>query len=215
MNYLLKHWPHISVYIGAIAALFAALGNFDLREKTILMALCFIMLHFFEEFVFPGGFAWCGQKVELHITDTNPRNWPLNRLNTMFGNWWFALSVYVLALLLPHNRALTLAVVLFAFAEVIMHLLVFNFCLRDWYNPGLFTSIFGLLPVSMNYLIQVWDTHLYTSLDLILALLWIVLNYWIAFRSPIYRKMSKLSHKYAFSDEEVWRAKRYIDRFNS
>ncbi len=214
MNKLLKNWANISVYLGALAALIAVLGNWGLREKTILLSLTFIMLHFYEEFVFPGGFAWCGLKVEMGITDTDATKWPLNRPTCLFGNWWCAVLVYILPLFLPHVKFLTLAVVLFAFIEVIMHGIGFNIGLRTLYNPGLLTALFGLLPVSLNYLILTWDLHLYSLGQLALALVWIVFNYWIAFRSPIYKKLGSLGDEYAFSQDEVWRAKKYIDRFN-
>lgn len=212
MNKILKNWYHISVYIGAIFALIAVLGEWDFRMKTLLIATTFIFLHFYEEFAFPGGFPWCGLYAEMHITDTDARNWPLNLPNTMFGNWWFAIAVYMLPMAFPNIPFLTLAVVLFAFLEVFMHLAFFNIRLKDWYNPGLFTAIFGLLPISIHYLVTVWSAHLYSGKDILLALIWIVFHYWIAFRSPIYKKLGSLGENYAFSEEEVWRAKRYIQK---
>lgn len=214
MEKLLKKWAHISVYIGAMAALLAVLGDWDLREKTLLISLCFIMLHFYEEFVFPGGFVWCGLKVEMNIIDTDARNWPLNHPNTMFGNWWCAVMIYVLPIFLPNAKFLTLAAIIFAFVEVLMHAIVFNIALKDWYNPGVLTSVFGLLPAAINYLVLTWGQVLYDWKQLLLAIVWIIFNYWLAFRSPIYKKLGSLGDKYAFSPEEVWQAKRYIDRFS-
>lgn len=208
MNKLYKYWAYISVYIGAIFTLIAALGNWDIREMTLLISLTFIFLHFFEEFIFPGGFPWIGMKVELKITDTNPNNWPLNRANAMFGNWWFAVAVYFIPLFLPKVKWLTLAAVIFAFAEVLMHVIIFNFSLKKIYNPGLITALFGLFPISINYLITIWDQHLYGWQDIVIAVVWIALNYWIAFRSPIYKKLGKL--KQPFSEEEVMKARRYM-----
>lgn len=213
MQKLLKNWANISVYLGAAAALIALLGDWDFREKTLLISLTFIMLHFYEEFVFPGGFAWCGLKVEMNITSTDAREWPLNRLNSMLGNWWCAAMIYILPLFCPNIKAFTLSAIVFAFIEVLMHLFGFNIGLKDWYNPGLLTSLFGLLPVSLNYLVRTRDLGLYDWKQLLIALLWIVFNYWLAFRSPIYKKLGSLGDAYAFSDEEVWRAKRYIERF--
>lgn len=213
MKKLLKYWAHISVYIGAAFALVATMGEWDLRMTTLLISTTFIFLHFYEEFVFPGGFAWCGLKVEMGITDTDATKWPLNRPTCIFGNWWCALLVYILPMFLPDVKFLTLSVMLFAFIEVLMHGIGFNIGLRCLYNPGLITALFGLLPVSLNYLLRTWNMRLYGWEDIIFALAWIVLNYWIAFRSPIYKKLGKLGDKYAFSQEEVWQAKRYIDRF--
>ncbi|WP_195999759.1 HXXEE domain-containing protein [Clostridium sp. 1001271B_151109_B4] len=212
MKKSIKSWYYISVYIASMFALILAVGEWTLREKTLLISLVFIFLHFFEEFGFPGGFPWIGMKVEKNINDTNPKNWPFNQIAAMFGNVWFAVVVYLLPLFLPKVRFLTLAVILFAFAEVLMHLIVFNIALKSWYNPGLFTSIFGLLPVSVFYLSKTFGMHIYTGTDFIIALVWIVFNYWVAFRSPIFKRLIKMPD-YEFTTEEVYRAKKYIDKF--
>ncbi|WP_283205875.1 HXXEE domain-containing protein, partial [Streptococcus agalactiae] len=39
-----------------------------------------------------------------------------------------------------------------AFAELAMHLFFFNLSLKKWYNPGLLTTLVGLVPVSVYYL---------------------------------------------------------------
>ena len=52
-------------------------------------------------------------------------------------------------------------------------------------NPGLFTSIFGLLPVSVFYLSKTFGMHIYTG----------------------------TMPDYEFTTEEVYRAKKYIDKF--
>lgn len=203
-------WYCVSVYIAAAFVLALVLGNWDIREKMLLGSSFFIFLHFFEEFGFPGGFPYVGMKVELRITDMDPRHWPLNQANAMFGNFCFAVLVYLLPLFLPDVRFLTLAAAIFAFAEVLMHLVVFNIALKTWYNPGLLTAVFGLLPISLWYFSQVWEQHLYSWGDVGLAIVWIGFNYWLAFRSPIYKKLGKLSDRYAFTEAEVSRGKRYI-----
>lgn len=203
-------WYCVSVYIAATFVLALVLGNWDIREKMLLGSSFFIFLHFFEEFGFPGGFPYVGMKVELRITGMDPRHWPLNQANAMFGNFCFAVLVYLLPLFLPDVRFLTLAAAIFAFAEVLMHLVVFNIALKTWYNPGLLTAVFGLLPISLWYFSQVWEQHLYSWGDVGLAIVWIGFNYWLAFRSPIYKKLGKLSDRYGFTDAEVSRGKRYI-----
>jgi len=203
-------WYCISVYIAAAFALALALGDWDVREKMLLGSSFFIFLHFFEEFGFPGGFPYVGMEVELRINDTDARHWPLNQANAMFGNFCFAVLVYLLPLFLTNVRFLTLAAAIFAFAEVLMHLVVFNIALKTWYNPGLLTAVFGLLPISLLYFSRILGQHLYSWGDAVLALAWILFNYWLAFRSPIYKKLGKLSDRYGFTEAEVSRAKRYM-----
>lgn len=211
MDWITRRWHWISVFLAGACVVVLAMGDWDLRGKTILAATALLFMHFYEEFGFPGGFPWVGLHVEMHVDDTDATKWSLNRLNSMFGNWWYAVVVYLAALALPDVRFMTLAVVLFAFVEVLMHLVVFDIALRKWYNPGLLTAVFGLMPISIAYIVQTGLAG-FTWVDAVLAIAWIVLNYWIAFRSPLYTWMGSKSGRYAFSHEEVMRSKPYMGR---
>ena len=205
---IIRNWYYLSVYAAGIVAMILCIGGWDLRIRMILGSTVFIFLHFFEEFAFPGGFPSVGMAAELKITDQDAENWPLNEVNSMFGNWWYAAVVYLLPLALPNVRFLTLAVALFAFVETIGHLVFFPISLKRLYNPGLFTAVCGLLPISIYYLVH--EAASYSLADVVIALIWIVLNYWIAFRSPIYKKLGRLNYKYAFTDAEVQRGLKYL-----
>jgi hypothetical protein len=209
MKKLIKNWYYISVYIASIFTLLLALGDWSFTQKMIFASMIFIQLHFFEEFGFPGGFPWVGMKVELRIVDDDPRKWPLTNASAFWGNQWFAMAIYLLPLFLPQVKFLTLAVFVFAFFELLVHLIVFNVALKGLYNPGVLTTLFGLVPVSIVYLSKIIGTGLYSWVDLGIAFVWIVLNYWVAFRSPIYNAIGKKT-EYSFSEEEVNRAKRYM-----
>lgn len=205
---IVRNWYYLSVYAAGALMVIAGVGNWDLRVKMILISASILFLHFFEEFAFPGGFAQMGLKVELGITDPDARKWPLNNLNAMFGNWWYAVVVYLLPLVFPNVGFLNIAIPIFAFVESFGHLLVFNIAIKKIYNPGMITAVFGLLPVSVSYLIQ--TSTRYTLTDVILAIVWIVLNYWVAFRSPVYKKLGKLSARYGFSETEVAKSRKYL-----
>lgn len=208
-NWILKNWYLISVYIASFIALILALGDWNFTQKMLLGSMIFIQLHFFEEFEFPGGFPWVGMKVEMKIVEDDPQKWPLNNASAFWGNQWFAVTVYLLPLFLPQVHFLTLAVMIFAFTELLGHLIIFNIALKTWYNPGTFTAVFGLVPLSVVYLFKTLGTGLYSWLDLVIAIVWIGFNYWVAFRSPIYQTLGKKS-EYAFSTEEVNRASKYM-----
>lgn len=208
---IINNWYYIAVYVGAIFGLIGLLGDWDLRMRTLLTGTMFIHLHFFEEFGYPGGFPWVGMKVELKSVDDNPENWALNRISSLFGNEWFAVFVYILPMFLKDVKFLTLAAVIFTFAELLMHLLYFPLSLKKLYNPGLFTVLVGLLPTSIYYFTQIWGQHLYSWTDALLALVWIILHYCIAFRSPLYKKLGA-KKEYAFSKEEVDRARPYMKK---
>lgn len=210
MNSLIKNWYNISALLSGILVLALCLGDWDAQQKLTLGGTAIILLHFFEEFAFPGGFPWVGLHVEKGTDNTDAQSWELNNLNSLFGNWWYAVVVYLAAFFLPDISFLTLAVAIFAFVEVVMHLFIFNGALRTWYNPGLLTALFGLMPLSIWYFAQINAAITFTPIDIVLAIAWIALNYWIAFRSPLYKWMGKKSNLYGFSEEEVMRSARYI-----
>lgn len=151
-----------------------------------------------------------GLYVEFDITDQDSSKWQLNQLNAMFGNWWFAMLVYGCALCFPGVKFFTLAAVLFGLLEGVMHLFLFDLRLHRWYNPGLFSALFLLTPVSLTYLLPMVQTGIYRAYDWILAICWIVLHYWIAFRSPLYKWMGRKSDRYGFSREEVEKSLSYL-----
>ncbi|HGC9185026.1 TPA: HXXEE domain-containing protein [Streptococcus agalactiae] len=51
----------------------------------------------------------------------------------------------------------------FCICRTSMHLFFFNLSLKKWYNPGLLTTLVGLVPVSVYYLAHDWK--LYSGLD--------------------------------------------------
>ncbi|MGN0158934.1 MAG: HXXEE domain-containing protein [Brotaphodocola sp.] len=205
---IIKNWYYIAVYIGCMFGLLLCLGNWNLRMKTLLAGTLFIHLHFFEEFGYPGGFPWQGMQVERGMTECRPEEWDLTMLSAFFGNEWFAVFVYILPMFL-NIKFMTLAAVIFTFAELLMHLIVFNAALKKWYNPGLASVLIGLLPVSVNYLYQIRGLHLYSLADVLLAVAWIVFHYWAAFLSPLYKKMGA-DKKYAFTVEEATGRSRFL-----
>lgn len=103
--------------------------------------------------------------VELKSVETDTSKWDLNHLSAFFGNQWFAVIVYLLPIFCPNIPFLTLAVMIFAFAELAMHLFFFNLSLKKWYNPGLLTTLVGLVPVSVSVYYLAHDWKLYSGLD--------------------------------------------------
>lgn len=185
MRKLIQNWYQLAVYLAGGYALLLGLGSWTVQQRALLMGLILLHLHFFEEFGFPGGFAWMGIRVEMWAVPPVVADWPLNQLSAFFGNEWFALVVYLLPLLCPWWHWLVLAALVFAFAELVMHALVFNLAMRTAYNPGLVTAL-GLTLVTSWYLWDRGGVAAFTWLDLALAIGWIGLNYWLAFRSPLF-----------------------------
>lgn len=208
-EWIVKNWYLLVVHLVGIFALILALGDWNFSQKILLCSMIFIQLHFFEEFSCPGGFPYVGVKIELKKEHLPPTEWSLNNASAFWGNEWFAIAVYLSALLFPNIKFLTLAVVLFAFIELLGHLVIFNILLKKFYNPGLYTTLFGLVPLALVYIIKMPMGEMYQWSHYLIALIWIVCNYWIAFRSPIYEYFGRKT-KYSVTDEEMKLAKRYM-----
>lgn len=209
MKWIIRHWYELAVFVAGLVAVVLAVGQWNLLQTTILASLLVIHLHFYEEMGFPGGFPWVGINVELHIDERDSTRWTLNQLSSLWGNEWFAVLVYVLPLFMPQWHWLSLAAVIFAFAELAMHLVYFPLSLKMLYNPGFLTATFGLTPITIAYLVRAPMTHLYHWLDWVLAIIWIIFNYWMAFRGPVYQRLGAMK-QYSFTVEEVNRAERYM-----
>lgn len=209
MRNLVDNWYNLSVFFAAIVFIVAGLGSFDAQQAVVLVSMGLMFLHFFEEFGFPGGFPWIGLHVEMGITDTDSSSWSLNTLNSLVGNWWFIVFVYAAALAFPQVRFLTLAVAVMAVLEVCMHGIGFNAALRTWYNPGLATAVM-LAVVAGLYFIPTTAAGAYTLVDLLLAIAWVVANYWFVFRSPFYQWMGR-KKQFAFPEDQVQKAAKYIE----
>lgn len=212
MEKCIRRWFEFVVYIAGGYALILGLGQWSLQQKILLVGLILIHLHFFEEFGLPGGFAWGGIKVEKGHVDADVTTWPLNQLSALWGNEWFAILVYLLPLFIPQWHWLVLAGVGFAFVEFIMHWVIFNIGLHGWYNPGSFTALLLIIPATW-YLWQVIPTGLFSWWDLIAAIVWIAFNYWMAFRSPIFKWFNQHT-KYTFSRDDLVKAEPYMKKFN-
>ena len=114
MRKLIQNWYQLAVYLAGGYALLLGLGSWTVQQRALLMGLILLHLHFFEEFGFPGGFAWLGIRVEMWAVPPVVADWPLNQLSAFFGNEWFALVVYLLPLLCPWWHWLVLAALVFA-----------------------------------------------------------------------------------------------------
>lgn len=211
MRRFLLHWYDIAVYVAAAFALALGLGTWNMQQTGLLLGMVFIQLHFFEEFGYPGGFIWCGAKVELRRVPQDVSSWPLTQLSCLWGNEWFALAVYALPLLFPQITWAVLAAFVFAYAELVLHGIAFNASLRTLYNPGLITAI-ALSVVSTWYLVAAVPLGVFTWADLGIAVAWCAFNYWMAFKSPVTKLLNR-NKAYVFSREDVWKAKRLMDKF--
>ena len=186
MKKMINQWHFVSVYLAGAAALVAILVPMDITSRLLWASISILFLHFYEEFGAPGGFPYMGMKVLMGSSETDKTKWSCNNLSSMFGNWGFLFLLYVVPLLLPDVRFLTLSAMLFLFAEVIMHLLLFPVRMKEFYNPGQITGVLGLGIIGIYYFTIVFEPQMYLWYDYVLAIAWFVGVFWFSFRSPLY-----------------------------
>ena len=203
MKKLVNNWHYVSVYLAGVSALVAILGTDNITQKLLLAAITMMLLHFFEEFGFPGGFPLMGMKVLMGSDEMDSTKWNCNNLSSMFGNWGFLVLLYFMPLLLPDVRFLTLSAMMFLFAEVLMHLLLFNIKLKSFYNPGFITGVFGMAPIGIYYFTNVFDSSFYLWYDYAVAVGWFVAVFIFCFRSKLYWGLGKMPG-YALTDQSAY-----------
>ena len=203
INNFVNHWFDRSVYLAVAVLLLAVFLPLTITQKLLMASIAVLLLHFFEEFGSPGGFAYMGVRVMLGKNEPDKSKWGANNLNSLFGNWGFLLLIYVLPLCLPNVPVLTLAAMMFSFLELFMHAFLFNIRLRQWYNPGMISGVFMLPPIAIYYFARVFDAGLFSWYHYVIAFVWIVFVFWFCFRSPLYWRLGKVAG-YDFTDEAAF-----------
>ena len=192
MKKFINVWHYVSVYLAGLTALIAIFFPVTEIQKCFLAAITILFLHFFEEFGFPGGFPYMGMKVLMKSEETDSTKWSCNNLSSMFGNWGFLFLLYIIPLIFPINF-LILSGMLFLFAEVFMHLILFNVAMKTFYNPGMITGIFGCGAIGIYYFTQVFDKNIFVTTDYIFAVIYFVAVFVFSFRSKLYWDLGKNS----------------------
>ena len=203
MKKFVNNWYNISVYLASATALFAILLPIGMVQKLLLTSVSILFLHFFEEFGWPGGFPYMGVKTLLGSDEMDLAKWNCNNLSSLFGNWTFLLLVYLLPIFIPGVRFLTIGVFIFNFAELLMHLLLFNIRLKTGYNAGMISAVFGLSPISLYYFFVIFHPADYLWWDFVLAAVYFIIIFWFCFRSPLYWNLGK-KVGYEFTEQSAF-----------
>lgn len=203
MKKIVNNWHWLSVFLAGAVALVAILVPMAPVTKLLLAANMVLLMHFFEEFGWPGGFPWMGMKVLMGSNEMDSSKWNCNNLSSMFGNWGFLLIVYMLPLCLPGVRFLTLAAMMFLFAEVLMHWVAFPVRLKAFYNAGMATAV-GCGVIACCYFFGgVFEAASFFWYDYVLAVVWFIVNFVFFFRSKLYWNLGK-KPGYALTEQSAF-----------
>ncbi len=161
METLLNAWLAVWLYVMVGIGTYLSIKVWKNRKKwdkiTILCTLSVIVLvlHVIEEWVFPGGLHY---SYNFSHGSTDLARYPMNRLTDMITNFGGVLLGCVVLKFWGFRKPAGIAVMLFSAFETIIHIVIGIDSLRTFgeygmqilYSPGLITSLFGFLPVSVG-----------------------------------------------------------------
>jgi len=165
-------WPIIGGILAVLISIIVGvlwISNSSVSRLSLIywLNLALLMLHEFEEYVFPGGFKqFINSKTVLSLPKPDIRA-PITEpviVIINLGAWFLFLLGALLATIAPW---LGLAMVVFNVINILGHVVVFQVKVRG-YNPGLVTA-FLMIPFLIFAFWIICRENLMTTLDFLLA----------------------------------------------
>ncbi len=179
MNFLRRHWFDIGTVLGVLLTAYIFISGMpvDSIKFVLWISLASLFFHQFEEYRFPGNFPgafnWILFKSEF------PDRYPINTNTSLVVNVFLGWSSYLLAAVFGERYIwLGMATILVSAANVFIHVFGVNIKGKRFYNPGMFTSLFLFLPITIYFFYLTAHNHLAVTSDYIIGIaLGFVLNY--------------------------------------
>lgn len=206
MKFLLRNWYNLSGILALIliVVLWLLWGDLSLIQRLLFSNFIVIHIHVWEEFGFPGGFPKFANTLMIKGSP-RPECYPLNQMSAMVGNWFFAFVFYLIPVFFEDAIWFGLMPMLFGIAQVIMHGIINNIQLRQWYNPGLGAALLGHLPIAIYYIKYIHSNRLGSLMDWVIAIVYMIFAYVIVFRKLIIGSLQNIDSPYPFAEEELVR----------
>lgn len=161
METIMRGWLAIWLYVMAAIGIVLGIRIWNNRKKwdkiNILCALAIIVLilHVLEEWVLPGGLHY---SYNIAHGSTLLSRYPMSRLTDMITNFGAVVLGCIVLKVWGFRKPAGIAVMMFSAFEVGIHIVIgiqdmdiFSAYGMDiLYSPGLITSLFGFLPVSVG-----------------------------------------------------------------
>jgi hypothetical protein len=153
MKWVTKYWANIGGVIAVVIVFSVFYAGSKFKEMNTLLWLHFAMLlmHQFEEYVYPGGFK------EFFQGNIYNKNWilrfPLNDQGIVLVNVVLGWTAYLVSAV-KGEKMIWLAIGLLGVTVLngLMHTLMF--VIRRKYNPGFITGIIFFIPFGTYLLLQ-------------------------------------------------------------
>lgn len=175
MKFIRNNWYRMGLILFVGLSYFMIFWGNDMLsdiQKILMASLMVLPLHQYEEYALPGGgpvvinLIYYGEKKDF-------RNYPGNWNSTMIVNL-SAYIFYILALIFPQMIWLGIATMLFNLFQVLGHGFQMNIKMKSWYNPGLATTLFLFLPISIYYIYFISSTGMASGTDWLFGVLMMI-----------------------------------------
>lgn len=172
----LSCWLYVITGISGviIGVLISRWGVWPLQTKLFAMATALLPIHVLEEWRFPGGFHYMYNIMDKSET---PDRYPMNQLSDMWTNFIGVIfgCVVLIAGVTPFFCVMQLFL---CAAEIFGHTSGGVFSYKRFkdkgkktiYNPGLFTTVFGYLPIAIGLIVSFFTEAAPAWWQIILAL---------------------------------------------
>lgn len=155
----LSCWLYIIVLISGIiiGLLTANWSVWSWQTRLFAMATALLPIHVLEEWHFPGGFH---TMYNLMQNSDTPDRYPMNQLSDMWTNF-IGVIFGCVVLVIGVNPIFLIMQLFLCCAELFGHISGGIFVYKRFkdkgkktiYNPGLFTTLFGYLPIAVGIII--------------------------------------------------------------
>lgn len=141
--------------------------KWDVLRKLGAFTVVVLTFHVWEEWVIPGGFHYY---YNISSNAAIRDYYPMNELTDMITNFGGAVLWFILVQIKKYGRKMSFAVMLFSYAEVVIHLLgaassqsilLDNGIYSGFYGPGLVTALVCWLPLGIAFTVYFVKTRVH------------------------------------------------------
>lgn len=156
MQFIYKNWAKFGGFLAIVIILYLLYSDLSFVHTTSLLWLHFVtlLIHQFEEYVYPGGFKEFFQE-NIYSKKGIIRS-PLNNKGIIFINIGLGWSAYVISAVHGEN-SLWLAVGLIGVTLLNGFLHTLLFVIKRKYNPGFVSGLFLCIPFGVYLLSKLMD----------------------------------------------------------
>lgn len=163
INAWLCIWLYVMLGIGVflVVKVWKNRKTWDIVNILCTLAVVVLVLHVVEEWVLPGGLHY---SYNFTHGSTDLARYPMNRLTDMITNFGGVILGCIVLKFWGFGKTAGIAVMLFSAFETVIHVVIGinslntfgKYGMQFLYSPGLVTSLFGFLPITVGLAIYLF-----------------------------------------------------------